>query len=291
MYPPTTSTMRIDRIEPSRRRKDRVLVFLEGGDLLRVTEQELLVFGLRPGLELPEQLFHEKRRLRRIGLCAPRLAAPRRNPSRRKLALDGRVPEQFRRRQERILPELSFARFHRLPDRETAAQVRYADPGQHRLRQRTVLHPEKALPRRRRERGGDHERSGGALYCPSGIVQHFDLCRIVTRLRRFGQLKFHYGGFPLFQPEAAFLAGFSFLGKAGGAHGGGLEMLVALAAASAPDHQIFVARFRKIGQHMLAFGGLLEHERAHGQVEDQILALAPVALAAQIGRASCRERV
>ena len=60
----------------------------------------------------------------------------------------------------------------------------------------------------------------------------------------------------------------------------GLEVLVALAAASAPDHQIFVARFRKIGQHMLAFGGLLEHERAHGQVEDQILALAPVALAA-----------
>ena len=57
MYPPTTSTMRIDRIEPSRRKKDRVLVFLEGGDLLRVTEQELLVFGLRPGLELPEQLL------------------------------------------------------------------------------------------------------------------------------------------------------------------------------------------------------------------------------------------
>ena len=49
--------MRIDRIEPSRRKKDRVLVFLEGGDLLRVTEQELLVFGLRPGLELPEQLL------------------------------------------------------------------------------------------------------------------------------------------------------------------------------------------------------------------------------------------
>lgn len=32
-------------------------MFLEGGDLLRVTEQELLVFGLRPGLELPEQLL------------------------------------------------------------------------------------------------------------------------------------------------------------------------------------------------------------------------------------------
>ena len=44
--------------------------------------------------------------------------------------------------------------------------------------------------------------------------------------------------------------------------------------------EALVARFRKIGQHMLAFGGLLEHERAHGQVKDQILALAPVALAA-----------
>ena len=57
-------------------------------------------------------------------------------------------------------------------------------------------------------------------------------------------------------------------------------MFVALAAASAPRHQIFVARFRKVGQHMLAFGGLLEYKRTHGQVEDQILAFAPVTLAA-----------
>ena len=49
--------MRIERIEKSKHKQERVLVFLEGGDLLRVTEQELLVFGLRPGLELPEQLL------------------------------------------------------------------------------------------------------------------------------------------------------------------------------------------------------------------------------------------
>ena len=83
-----------------------------------------------------------------------------------------------------------------------------------------------------------------------------------------------------FEAQIALLAGFAGLRETGCAHGRGLEVLVALAAASAPDHQIFVARFRKVGQHMLAFGGLLEHERAHGQVEDQILALAPVALAA-----------
>ena len=53
MYPPTTSTMRIDRIEPSRRRKDRVLVFLEGGDLLRVTEQELQRRGI------PQELWDD----------------------------------------------------------------------------------------------------------------------------------------------------------------------------------------------------------------------------------------
>ena len=46
--------MRIDRIEASRRKRGRVLVFLEDGALLRITEQELLDFGLRPGDELDE---------------------------------------------------------------------------------------------------------------------------------------------------------------------------------------------------------------------------------------------
>mgnify|MGYP000065565742 CR=1 FL=1 len=41
---------RIERIQPSLHKKDRVLVYLTGGDLLRITPEELLRFGLRPGL-------------------------------------------------------------------------------------------------------------------------------------------------------------------------------------------------------------------------------------------------
>ena len=41
--------MRIDRIEASKHKRGRVLVFLEDGSLLKVTEQELLTFGLRAG--------------------------------------------------------------------------------------------------------------------------------------------------------------------------------------------------------------------------------------------------
>ena len=44
--------MRIDRIQPSGRKKGRILVFLEDGSLLKITEQELLDFGLRTGDEL-----------------------------------------------------------------------------------------------------------------------------------------------------------------------------------------------------------------------------------------------
>lgn len=44
--------MRIDRVEASRHKKDRVLVFLEDSACLKITQQELLDFGLRPGDEL-----------------------------------------------------------------------------------------------------------------------------------------------------------------------------------------------------------------------------------------------
>ena len=47
--------MRIDRIEASKHKQGRVLVFLEDGSLLRVTEQELLTFGLRAGDTLDEE--------------------------------------------------------------------------------------------------------------------------------------------------------------------------------------------------------------------------------------------
>ncbi len=41
--------MRIERVEASRRKRGRVLVFLEDGACLKITEQELLDFGLRAG--------------------------------------------------------------------------------------------------------------------------------------------------------------------------------------------------------------------------------------------------
>ena len=44
--------MRIDRIEASRHKKGRVLVFLEDGACWKITEQELLDFRLRAGDEL-----------------------------------------------------------------------------------------------------------------------------------------------------------------------------------------------------------------------------------------------
>ena len=46
--------MRIERIEASRHKRGRVLVFLEDGACLKITEQELLDFGLRSGDELDE---------------------------------------------------------------------------------------------------------------------------------------------------------------------------------------------------------------------------------------------
>lgn len=43
------STTKIEKIEPSRHKKGRILIFLEDGTLLKVTEQELLTFGIRAG--------------------------------------------------------------------------------------------------------------------------------------------------------------------------------------------------------------------------------------------------
>ena len=51
--------MRIDRIEKSKHKQERVLVFLEGGDLLRITGAELLRFGLYKGMDLTPELVVE----------------------------------------------------------------------------------------------------------------------------------------------------------------------------------------------------------------------------------------
>ena len=47
--------MRIERIEASKHKRGRVLVFLADGACLKITEQELLDFGLRAGDELDEE--------------------------------------------------------------------------------------------------------------------------------------------------------------------------------------------------------------------------------------------
>ena len=44
--------MRVERIERSKHKQERVLVYLEGGNLLRITESELLRFGLYVGLDI-----------------------------------------------------------------------------------------------------------------------------------------------------------------------------------------------------------------------------------------------
>ena len=49
-----TKYMRIEEIKPSERKKGRFLVKLEDGSLLRVTEEELLRFGLRSGMDLSD---------------------------------------------------------------------------------------------------------------------------------------------------------------------------------------------------------------------------------------------
>ena len=56
---------RIERIQPSLHKKDRVLVYLTGGRLLRITPEELLRFDLRPGMDLAEDVLEELNRAAR----------------------------------------------------------------------------------------------------------------------------------------------------------------------------------------------------------------------------------
>lgn len=44
--------MKIEKIEKSKHEQERILVYLEGGDLLRITQSELLHFGLYAGLDI-----------------------------------------------------------------------------------------------------------------------------------------------------------------------------------------------------------------------------------------------
>jgi regulatory protein len=51
--------MRIEKIEQSKHKQERLLVYLEGGDLLRLTGDTLLRFGLQVGMDLPPEVVVE----------------------------------------------------------------------------------------------------------------------------------------------------------------------------------------------------------------------------------------
>ena len=51
--------MKIEKIERSKHKQERVLVYLEGGDLLRITESELLHFALYVGLDIDAETVVE----------------------------------------------------------------------------------------------------------------------------------------------------------------------------------------------------------------------------------------
>ena len=51
--------MRIDRLEPSKRKAGRILAYLEDGSILKLTEQEVLDHGIRAGDDLSEERLRE----------------------------------------------------------------------------------------------------------------------------------------------------------------------------------------------------------------------------------------
>ncbi len=72
--------MKIEKIEKSKHKQERILVYLEGGDLLRITENELLRFGLYAGLdidgetvvELQKAAAHSETRVRAANMISAR---------------------------------------------------------------------------------------------------------------------------------------------------------------------------------------------------------------------------
>ena len=51
--------MKIIKIEPSKHKQERILVYTEEGTLLRITKHELLQFGLYAGMDLPPEVAEE----------------------------------------------------------------------------------------------------------------------------------------------------------------------------------------------------------------------------------------
>lgn len=104
----TTSTMKIEKIEKSKHKRERVLVFLEGGDLLRITDAELLRFGLFIGMDLTDELVvelrqaaaHSETKLRAAHMASSRMLSKK--ELRQRLEKKGAAPEDAAEAAERM---------------------------------------------------------------------------------------------------------------------------------------------------------------------------------------------
>ena len=98
--------MRIERVEASRHKKGRVLVFLEDGACLKITEQELLDFGLRSGDELDEETL--TRRKEAAGVSNTRAAAAELRGAGKRLLVATSKPENMA---VRVLEHFGLAQY------------------------------------------------------------------------------------------------------------------------------------------------------------------------------------
>lgn len=104
----TTSTMKIEKIEKSKHKRERVLVFLEGGDLLRITDAELLRFGLFIGMDLTDELVvelrqaaaHSETKIRAAHMASSRMLSKK--ELRQRLEKKGAAPEDAAEAAERM---------------------------------------------------------------------------------------------------------------------------------------------------------------------------------------------
>lgn len=72
--------MKIEKIEKSKHKRERVLVFLEGDELLKITDEELLRFGLFVGMDLSDDLvaqLHRSSAYSEAKIRAARMASSR----------------------------------------------------------------------------------------------------------------------------------------------------------------------------------------------------------------------
>ena len=140
--------MRIDRIEPSPHKRGRVLVFLDSGACLKITEQELLDFSLHVGDTLDGEALTRLREAAGVSNIRAKAAelVSRRPMSRqalvRKLGEKGASPEEAEEAADML------ASMGALDDREYAAALarRCAEKGYGPAKIRSKLY-EKGVPR------------------------------------------------------------------------------------------------------------------------------------------------